>query len=130
MNCDKGAWIVKGVEGEVYAIKNAALSWVRIPHFKNRLLCVLTSARIVDSRSAIAKKPSILRGLFSVCYLGVVIPWYSSFKRGGHIEFILDDNNDNNFSVDTLEGIMSCHKGDWIVKGVEGEVYAIKNYSH
>jgi hypothetical protein len=29
--------------------------------------------------------------------------------------------------VDTLEGIMSCHKGDWIVKGVEGEVYAIKN---
>jgi hypothetical protein len=23
MNCDKGAWIVKGVEGEVYAIKNA-----------------------------------------------------------------------------------------------------------
>jgi hypothetical protein len=22
---------------------------------------------------------------------------------------------------------MSCHKGDWIVKGVEGEVYAIKN---
>jgi hypothetical protein len=39
----------------------------------------------------------------------------------------LDDNNDNNFSVDTLEGIMSCHKNDWIVKGVEGEVYAIKN---
>jgi hypothetical protein len=22
---------------------------------------------------------------------------------------------------------MSCHKNDWIVKGVEGEVYAIKN---
>jgi hypothetical protein len=49
-----------------------------------------------------------------------------SFKRGGHIEFILDDNNDNNFSVDTLEGIASCHTGDWIAKGVENEIYPIK----
>jgi hypothetical protein len=40
---------------------------------------------------------------------------------GGHIEFILDDNNENNFSVDTLEGIASCHTGDWIAKGVENE---------
>ena len=44
-----------------------------------------------------------------------------SFKRDAHLEI------DNNYSVETIEGIMSCHKGDWIVKGVEGEVYAIKN---
>jgi hypothetical protein len=39
-----------------------------------------------------------------------------SFKRDAHLEI------DNNYSVETIEGIMSCHKGDWIVKGVEGEV--------
>ena len=31
------------------------------------------------------------------------------------------------YSVETLEGVMNCDKGAWIVKGVEGEVYAIKN---
>jgi hypothetical protein len=44
-----------------------------------------------------------------------------SFRRDAHLEI------DNNYSVETIEGIMSCHKNDWIVKGVEGEVYAIKN---
>ena len=43
-----------------------------------------------------------------------------SFKRDAHLEI------DNNYSVDTLEGIASCHTGDWIAKGVENEIYPIK----
>ena len=43
-----------------------------------------------------------------------------SFKRDAHLEI------DNNYSVDTLEGIASCHAGDWIAKGVENEIYPIK----
>ena len=31
------------------------------------------------------------------------------------------------FSIETLEGTMTCHNFDWVVKGVEGEVYAIRN---
>lgn len=31
------------------------------------------------------------------------------------------------FSVETLEGRMTGHKGDWIVKGVRGEFYIVKD---
>lgn len=29
--------------------------------------------------------------------------------------------------IPTLEGIMLCRPGDWIVKGIQGEFYPIKN---
>jgi hypothetical protein len=45
----------------------------------------------------------------------------------GRWSFKRDEWVDLNYCVETIEGIMSCHKNDWIVKGVEGEVYAIKN---
>lgn len=31
------------------------------------------------------------------------------------------------FEVDTLEGIMQGNPGDWLIKGVEGELYPCKN---
>lgn len=31
------------------------------------------------------------------------------------------------FTVDTLEGRMTGHKGDWIVKGIQGEFYIVKD---
>ena len=31
------------------------------------------------------------------------------------------------FTVETLEGRMTGHKGDWIVKGVQGEFYIVKD---
>lgn len=31
------------------------------------------------------------------------------------------------FTVDTLEGRMTGHKGDWIVKGIRGEFYIVKD---
>ena len=30
-------------------------------------------------------------------------------------------------AINTLEGIMTAHPGDWIIRGVKGEVYPIKN---
>jgi len=28
--------------------------------------------------------------------------------------------------IDTLEGVMTARKGDWIIKGIEGEIYPCK----
>ena len=33
----------------------------------------------------------------------------------------------NTFMIKTLEGNMTCSKGDWIVEGINGEFYPIKN---
>ena len=29
--------------------------------------------------------------------------------------------------IHTLEGVMKCSKGDWLIKGVQGEFYPIKD---
>lgn len=39
---------------------------------------------------------------------------------------LFKEDSPNNYSVETLEGISYCHTGDWIAKGVEGEMYPIK----
>ena len=31
------------------------------------------------------------------------------------------------FHVNTLEGTMNARKGDWIVKGIAGEIYPVQN---
>ncbi len=31
------------------------------------------------------------------------------------------------FAIETLEGTMIAHEGDWIVKGVKGEFYPVRN---
>jgi hypothetical protein len=30
-------------------------------------------------------------------------------------------------AIDTLEGVMTAHEGDWIIKGVQGEFYPCRN---
>ncbi len=32
-----------------------------------------------------------------------------------------------NLKIETLEGTMRCKVGDWIIRGVEGEIYPCKN---
>jgi len=34
--------------------------------------------------------------------------------------------NDGKIEIDTLEGVMTASKGDWIIKGVQGEFYPCK----
>lgn len=41
------------------------------------------------------------------------------------VEFSTDD--DGNLYLPTLEGEMCCSKGDWVIKGIEGEFYPCKH---
>lgn len=41
--------------------------------------------------------------------------------------FIANLDGSITFSVETLEGRMTGHKGDWIVKGIQGEFYIVKD---
>lgn len=34
--------------------------------------------------------------------------------------------DDSRIAIETLEGVMQCSKGDWIIKGVKGEKYPCK----
>lgn len=36
------------------------------------------------------------------------------------------DSNKIGLKIPTLEGVMEAHEGDWIIKGVKGELYACK----
>lgn len=48
---------------------------------------------------------------------GCEMPEWASRKLTEHSEFAL---------IDTLEGIMTATPGDFIIRGVEGEVYSCK----
>lgn len=36
-------------------------------------------------------------------------------------------NTDGTLDITTLEGVMTAEVGDWIIKGVSGEIYPCKN---
>lgn len=38
----------------------------------------------------------------------------------------VDDNTGGPIYIETLEGMMKCNPGDWIIKGVKGEFYPCK----
>jgi hypothetical protein len=42
-------------------------------------------------------------------------------SEGGHIDF-----NDGHLLIHTLEGVMRADLNDWIIRGVEGELYPCK----
>jgi hypothetical protein len=44
-----------------------------------------------------------------------------------HIKRVVYDPVDRCVDIPTLEGIMTGRMGDWIVTGVKGEVYPVKN---
>ena len=44
------------------------------------------------------------------------------------IVIVVDENNDSIYAeIKTLEGTMRADKGDWIIKGIKGEVYPCKD---
>ncbi len=36
------------------------------------------------------------------------------------------DSSDKNLYIETLEGQMAAHMGDWIIRGIKGELYPCK----
>jgi len=51
------------------------------------------------------------------------------FKNGDHpeVEPRTNLNNEDEFFIDTLEGKMKVIPGDWIVTGIKGEHYPVKD---
>lgn len=46
---------------------------------------------------------------------------------GKKLPTVISSNEDTQLVVSTLEGDMKASKGDWIIKGVNGEFYPIKS---
>lgn len=51
--------------------------------------------------------------------------WYRDACRQVHVPFV-DDLGDH-AEIHTLEGVMTARIGDWVIKGVKGELYPCKD---
>lgn len=87
------------------------------------------SARPTDSRSECSrwrKKPIVIEA-WKVCPPDGHAPpptWLMEAVIGGTITF---DSAVPCAMINTLEGVMRADPGDWIIKGVKGELYPCKN---
>jgi hypothetical protein len=55
---------------------------------------------------------------------GMIVPnWFTSEIMNGNIERI----NGLEFSIRTLEGTMTAKEGDYVIRGIQGEVYPCKS---
>ena len=49
------------------------------------------------------------------------------FKKFRKIPIVIEAyQTDEELEIETLEGVMKANKGDWIIKGVKGELYPCK----
>lgn len=51
-----------------------------------------------------------------------VPPWLAGANATGKVAFL----SDNEIAIHTLEGVMRCAVGDWVIQGVKGELYPCK----
>lgn len=49
--------------------------------------------------------------------------WIVKEMKNGHVWC---DVESNTLKIETLEGVMTAQPGDWIIKGVNGEIYPCK----
>ena len=51
----------------------------------------------------------------------------SKFEKFEKIPVVIEAyKTDEEIEIETLEGTMKANKGDWIIKGVKGEIYPCK----
>lgn len=50
--------------------------------------------------------------------------WICDAIRTGHVK--ISDERGGGLLIKTLEGVMTANVGDWIIKGVNGEIYPCK----
>lgn len=48
--------------------------------------------------------------------------WFAEAEEQGRLQL-----HGNTLSVHTLEGVMEAQPGDWIIRGVKGELYPVKD---
>lgn len=53
--------------------------------------------------------------------------WFQNAFENPNFSIGGSDENTLNCLIDTLEGTMKANYGDWIIKGVNGEIYPCKN---
>jgi len=68
------------------------------------------------------KKPVVVEAI--QYWPGQTCRQVAEFMAVSHNEH--DCFDDAEWAVETLEGLMWAHPGDWIVRGVEGEFYPVK----
>ena len=50
-----------------------------------------------------------------------------TFKKFRKIPVVIEAyQTDEEMEIETLEGVMKANKGDWIIRGVKGELYPCK----
>ncbi|HMN12799.1 MAG TPA: hypothetical protein PKD55_10795 [Bellilinea sp.] len=67
------------------------------------------------------KKPVIVEA-FQYSYYEIWPFWFTLANRTGKVV-----SNLEYCEIETLEGKMRCAPGDWIIRGVEGEIYPCKD---
>ena len=73
--------------------------------------------------SKFRKKPVVIE---AVLFTGDIRdPELISFVDGAGV-CAVDDYEDTHLEIPTLEGKMRANKGDWIIRGVKGELYPCK----
>ena len=69
------------------------------------------------------KKPVVID---AVQWTGTNFDEIYGFTKGSKRVVFISAVNENDLIVVTLEGDMTANVGDWIIKGVKGEVYPCK----
>ena len=74
------------------------------------------------------KKPVVIE---AVCFdsemlAGVVPDWFAEALDAGNIEYDVESGWLDVLFISTLEGCMQADFGDWIIRGVKGELYPCK----
>lgn len=53
--------------------------------------------------------------------------WLVDKIRSGDIFFVNSGSSQVFMQITTLEGVMTADRGDWIIKGIKGELYPCKH---
>lgn len=113
MKASKFDWIIKGVSGEFYPCKPDIFE---------------TTYEKVEGQKNYRKKPVVIEAFQ---YDGDFIysngkPYVPQWVMDGLESGVLSSEDQGNMYVYTLEGRMLVNVGDFIIKGVQGELYPCK----
>lgn len=67
------------------------------------------------------KKPVVIEAVQNRA-LNEIPQWLEDARNGGSVRHLPDGS----ISIATLEGVMFANPGDWIIRGVKGELYPCK----
>lgn len=73
------------------------------------------------------KKPIIIDAYRFHNHSGLAPVWLARAIEDGRVAPNTDNPRDRYALIKTLEGEMRANYGDWIIRGVEGEIYPCKN---